>query len=56
MTHKGTQTIKTERLLLRKLLPDDAEMVFEFLRDPEVLRYEDWDPHESVDFTRGFIS
>ena len=28
ITHKGTQNIKTERLLLRKILPDDAEPVY----------------------------
>jgi len=56
ITHKGTQNIKTERLLLRKIMPDDAEMVYKWMSDPEVLRYEDWDVHESVDFTRGFIS
>jgi len=56
MIHKGTQDIKTERLLLRKIMPDDAEMVYKWMSDPEVLKYEDWDVHESVDFTRGYIS
>ena len=28
VAHKGTQEIKTERLILRKIMPDDAEMVY----------------------------
>ena len=54
--HKGTQTIKTERLILRKILIGDAEMMFKWMSDPEVLRYEDWDPHQNADYTRGYIS
>ena len=56
MTHKGTQTIKTERLLLRKITPDDAEMMYKYMSDPEVLRYEDWEPHQDMEYTRGYIS
>ena len=26
------------------------------MNDPEVLKYEDWEPHQSTDFTRGYIS
>lgn len=55
ITHKGTQTIKTERLLLRKILPDDAEMVYKWMSDPEVCKYECWEPHQSVDYSRGYI-
>ena len=56
MTHKGTQKIETERLILRKIMTDDAEMVYKWMSDPEVLKYEDWEPHKDVDFTRGYIS
>jgi ribosomal-protein-alanine N-acetyltransferase len=55
MTHKGTREIRTERLLLRRILPDDAEMVFKWMGDPEVLLYEDWDAHENAGYTRGYI-
>lgn len=55
VTHKGTQDIKTERLVLRKILPDDAEMVYKWLSDPDVLQFEGWTPHENADFTRGYI-
>ena len=56
ITHKGTQNIKTERLLLRRIMPDDAEMVYKWMSDPEVLKYEDWKPHKNAEFTRGYIS
>ncbi|WP_425449404.1 GNAT family N-acetyltransferase [Dethiothermospora halolimnae] len=55
INHKGTQSIKTDRLLLRKISPDDAEMVYRWMSDPEVCKYEHWSPHQSVDFTRGYI-
>lgn len=55
INHKGTQQIKTERLLLRKILPEDAEMVYVWMSDPEVCKYERWRPHPSVDYSRGYI-
>ena len=55
ITHKGTQPIKTERLLLRKILPEDAEMVHRWMCDPEVCKYECWTTHKSVEYTRGYI-
>lgn len=45
MKHKGTQTIHTQRLILREIMSDDLEMIYEFMRDPEVTKYEDWIPH-----------
>lgn len=53
--HKGTRIIKTERLLLRKILPDDAEEVFEWMGDPEVCKYERWEPHSCSAYSRGYI-
>jgi ribosomal-protein-alanine N-acetyltransferase len=55
ITHKGTQQIKTERLLLRKIQPDDAEMVYMWMSDPEVCKYERWKPHPNSDYSRGYI-
>ena len=55
VTHKGTQELKTERLLLRKIMSDDAEMVYKWMSDPEVIKYEDWTPHQNIDYTRGYI-
>ncbi|QQO07648.1 GNAT family N-acetyltransferase [Breznakiella homolactica] len=56
LKHKGTRDIKTERLLLRKITPEDAEMVFKWMSDPEVLKFEDWILHTDTAFTKGFIS
>ena len=55
VVHKGTQEIKTERLILRKIMPDDAEMVYKWMSDPDVIKYEDWAPHQNVEYTRGYI-
>jgi len=53
--HKGTQKIQSKRLILRKITSGDIDMIYSFMSDPEVTRYEDWIPHESVDYTRGFF-
>lgn len=55
ITHRGTQQIKTERLLLRKIQPDDAEMVYMWMGDPEVCKYERWKPHPNSDYSHGYI-
>lgn len=55
ITHEGTQQIKTERLLLRKIQPDDAEMVYMWMGDPEVCKYERWKPHPNSDYSYGYI-
>lgn len=40
LTHKGMQTIKTERLTLRKFTVDDARAMFEnWANDERVTRY-----------------
>lgn len=55
MTHVGTKDVYTERLLLRTIVPEDAQDVFSWMSDPEVCRYERWTPHESVAYSRGYI-
>ncbi len=55
MINKGTQCIKTERLLLRRITPDDAKDVFVWMSDPEVCKYERWSPHASAEYSRGYI-
>jgi len=56
IAHKGTQVINTKRLILRKILPEDAEMVFKWMSDSEVCKFERWKPHDSVGYTRGYIT
>lgn len=49
LTHKGTQTIETPRLLLRRAVPEDAVPMFRnWASDPEVTKYLTWPAHESI--------
>jgi len=48
-THKGTQTIETSRLILRRARRDDAEPMFRnWASDPEVTKYLTWPTHSSL--------
>lgn len=48
--HKGTQTIETNRLLLRRALREDAEAMFRnWASDPEVTKYLTWPTYEKVE-------
>ena len=55
LNHKGTCQLKTKRLVLRKILPEDAKMVYEWMSDFEICRYERWKVHPNVEFSRGYI-
>lgn len=56
LTHKGTKTLHTERLILRRFTVEDAEDMFDnWANDEKVTRYLTWQPHESVDFTRQLL-
>jgi [ribosomal protein S5]-alanine N-acetyltransferase len=48
--------LQTNRLFLRPLALSDAPALFEARRDPEVMRYWDWPPQESVGEVEGVIS
>lgn len=53
LTHVGTQTIETERLVLRQITPQDAEMMFKnWASDDDVTRYMRWPTHKTVNDTR----
>ncbi len=47
-------SIEADRVVLRRLEPSDAEVVFGYRADPEVWRYQNWVP-ASVDEVRAFI-
>ena len=50
LTHKGTQTIETSRLILRRAVRDDAEAMFRnWASDPEVTKYLTWPTYEKVE-------
>ncbi len=49
ITHKGTQQIETERLLLRRFKPSDAEYMFKnWANDSEVFRFFTRNAHSDV--------
>ena len=53
----GTQTIETERLVLRRFTLQDAETMFaNWASDPEVTKYLTWQAHASVEDTRAILS
>jgi len=53
LTHKGTQTIETDRLILRRAIPADAEPMFRnWASDPEVTTYLTWQPHKNIEVTQ----
>lgn len=56
LSHKGTKTINTERLVLRKYKHDDADDMFKnWANDSEVTRFLSWKPHNSVEETKKII-
>ena len=49
MNHIGTQTIETDRLILRKARPEDAQFMFNnWASDDEVTKYLMWQSHKSL--------
>ena len=49
LTHKGTQTIETSRLILRRAIREDAEPMFRnWASDPEVTKFLTWPVHSRV--------
>lgn len=57
MRHAGTQEIRAERLLLRRLLPGDAPAMYRnWASDPDVTRYLRWEPHKDEAETYALLS
>ncbi len=56
LTHRGTQTIETARLTLRRITTEDAQAMFDnWASDPAVTEFLSWQAHESVEATREII-
>ena len=54
---KVLERIETERLVLRRPRPADAEAIFDrYASDPEVTRFLAWPLHENVAATRAFLA
>jgi len=50
LTHKGTKTIETPRLILRRAVREDAQPMFRnWASDPEVTKYLTWPTYEKVE-------
>lgn len=57
LTHRGTDTLKTERLVLRPYLDGDGDAMYHnWASDPEVCKYVTWPIHESVNVSRQIVS
>ncbi len=57
LTHKGTQTIETPRLILRRARMEDARPMFDnWASDPEVTKFLTWPTHSSVDVTKTVLA
>ncbi|CAN5162317.1 GNAT family protein [soil metagenome] len=48
-------SIETDRLILRKMTPGDADAIFAYASDPEVTRYVVWDTHRTIEDSRAFL-
>ena len=49
LTHKGTQTIETSRLILRRAIREDAEPMFRnWASDSEVTKFLTWPAHSNI--------
>lgn len=56
LTQKGTQTLETARLILRKAQVEDADAMFRnWASQPEVTRYLTWPTHSHVDVSRQIL-
>jgi RimJ/RimL family protein N-acetyltransferase len=48
--------LTTERLVLRRFRPADAETLADYRSDPEVARYQSWDPPVPLDRARELVA
>lgn len=57
LIHKGTNTIETERLILRKFKIEDAEGMYKnWATDKEVTKFLKWKIHENIEFTKKLMN
>ncbi len=56
MKNCGTQRIETDRLTLRRYVIEDADAMYKnWAPDSEVTKFLTWQPHSSVEVSRGII-
>ncbi len=52
----GTAELRTQRLILRKYKPEDAEPLYRRMgMDPEMYRYSGWNPYETLEMAQGTV-
>lgn len=57
LTHKGTQTLSTARLTLRRFTVEDADAMYQnWANDKRVTRFLTWQPHESAEQTKRLLT
>lgn len=57
LAHKGTQQIKTQRLILRRFTAQDADGIYDhWASDENVTCHLSWAPHQSREITRSILS
>jgi ribosomal-protein-alanine N-acetyltransferase len=57
VNHKGTKTIETERLILRKFTKDDVHAAYRnWTSDDAVAKYLSWPPHRDISTTERVLS
>lgn len=56
LTHKGTQTIETARLILRRAVREDADAMFRnWASDRSVTKFLTWPTHENTEVSRAVL-
>ncbi|MDD4125057.1 MAG: GNAT family N-acetyltransferase [Eubacteriales bacterium] len=57
LEHKGTVTLETERLILRRFVTDDVTDAYSnWLSDPDVAMYMQWDAHTDIKQTHEWVT
>lgn len=53
----GTSELQTERLLLRRYRPEDADGLYEYFgKDPAMFRYSGWNPYATPEMARETVN
>lgn len=56
LTHKGTQSIETRRLILRRFTRNDAQAMFDnWASDPQVTKFLSWPAHKNITVTKAVL-
>ena len=48
-------TIECDRIILRKMLFEDAEDMYEYSHNPDVPKYLTWYPHPDIEYTKAYL-